>query len=106
MTETLKFNSPTFYLQKEYKFMAVCRTEFRTFFELYEDVRVQYVTCYNQIDHKTLTISEHTELTLNSTPPVPSVALLYTALLPTGLQLGPVHNSRYSYTPDTEATVM
>jgi hypothetical protein len=106
MTGTLKFNSPTFYLQKEYKVMTVCRTEFQTFFELSEDVQVQYVTRYNQIDHKTLTISEDTELTLNSTPTFSSVALLYTALLPTGLQLGPVHNSRHSYTPITEATIM
>jgi len=74
MTGTLKFNSPIFYLQKEYLFMAVCRTEFQTFFELYDDIRVQYVTCYNQIDHKTLAISEDTELTLNSTKSVTAVA--------------------------------
>jgi len=54
--------------------MAVCRTEFQTFFELYDDIRLQYVTCYNQIYHKTLTISEDTELTLNSTKFVTSVA--------------------------------
>jgi len=74
MTGTLKFNSPIFYLQKEYQFMAVCRTEFQTFLELYDDTRVQYVTCYNQIDHKTLTMSEDTELTPNSTKFVTSVA--------------------------------
>jgi hypothetical protein len=74
MTGTLKFNSLIVYLQKEYQFMTVCRTEFQTFFELYDDIRVQYVTCYNQIYHKTLTISEDTELTLNSTKFVTSVA--------------------------------
>jgi len=78
MTGTLKFNSPTFCLQKEYQFMAVCRTEFQTFFELYDDIRAQYAACYNQIDHKTLTMSEDT-LTLNSTKSVTSIApaLLY-----------------------------
>jgi len=53
--------------------MAVRRTEFETFFELYDDIRVEYVACYNQIDHKALTMSEDT-LTLNSTKSVTSVA--------------------------------
>jgi hypothetical protein len=54
--------------------MVVCGTEFQTFFELYDDIRLQHVTCYNQIDHKTLILSADTELTLNSTKPVTSVA--------------------------------
>lgn len=53
--------------------MAECRTEFQTFFESYDDTRVQYITCYNQIDHKTL-MSEDTELKLNSKKSVTSAA--------------------------------
>jgi hypothetical protein len=85
--------------------MAVCRTEFQTFFELCDDIRIKYVTCYNEIDYKTLTISDDTELTLDSTKSVTCPYFILQLLL-AGLQLGPVHISRHSYAPSIEATII